>query len=456
MSYIPNTVDDRAVMLSALGLSDVRELFDIIPSSSRYPRLQLPPPLSELGVLEKFTADAAKNHNTAHTLRFTGGGAYDHFIPAVVPYLASRGEFATSYTPYQPEVSQGTLQSMFEYQSMVADLLGMEVVNASHYDGATALAEAVLMSLRVARNNRQRVVCSASIHPMYRKVMQTYVQGMDGITIDFVGDETAGSGSAMELAAKADERTACVVVPYPDFFGRIPDLSGVAEAVHAKGALLVIQVNPIMLGAFRSPGSYGADIVVAEGQPLGIPLSFGGPYLGIFACRESLVRRMPGRLVGESVDRQGRRSYVLTLSTREQHIRREKATSNICTNQGLMALRAAIYLAALGRQGLKRVAELCYSRAHYAARRIAEIPGYSVPALPSGRFFNEFLVRTPRPAAELIEQMQSENILPGIDMSRFFPDRRNELLVCVTEKQDRQRIDALVVALERAARPGKS
>ncbi len=366
-------------MLSTLGLSSVADLFNGIPNAFRYPALSLPQPLTELEALQSFHELASRNQNPP--LSFVGGGAYRHFIPSVVPYLSSRGEFATSYTPYQAEVSQGTLQAIYEYQSMVADLLGMDVVNASHYDGATALAEAVIMSMRASRDSRKKIILSAAIHPLYREVIRTYLQGMTGVTTLFTGDipnPHDGALSAAELAELVDENTASLVVAWPDFFGRMLDLNGLAEKVHEKGALLIVHTNPIALGIYRSPGSFGADIVTAEGQPLGIPLSFGGPYLGIFACREALVRRMPGRLVGETVDRDGRRGYVLTLSTREQHIRREKATSNICTNQGLMALRAAIYLSAVGKHGLRAVSEICSMRAEYAARKIAAIPGFSV------------------------------------------------------------------------------
>ncbi len=453
MTYVQNTSEDRERMLSALGLHTTDQLFDSVPAPVRFPDLALPDPLSELEAMQKFSSLAGENRTVPAELSFVGGGAYNHFIPAVVPALSSRGEFVTSYTPYQPEVSQGTLQSIFEYQSMVSDLLGMEVVNASHYDGATALAEAVLMSIRASRDKRRRVVCSPGIHPQYQDVIQTYLQGSSGIRFEFPGEEgdLLGTGpSVQEMAEQIDDETACMVVPYPDALGRVPDLRGIAEKVHERGALLVVHTNPAMLGIFRSPGELGADIVTAEGQPLGIPLSFGGPYLGLFACTQGLVRRMPGRLVGETVDRDGRRSYVLTLSTREQHIRREKATSNICTNQGLMALRAAIYLAAMGKQGMRRVSELCYHRAHYAADRIAGLSGYRVES--QDRFFHEFVVRTPRPASEIIDSLAADGIVPGIALQSLYPGRSEEalshaMLVCVTEMQNRAAIDRLVAAL---------
>ncbi len=431
-------------MLERLGLERVDELFADVPESLRYPELQLPAGKSEFEVLEELRSVARRNSAASDVRSFVGAGAYRHFIPAVVPFLSSRGEFATSYTPYQAEASQGTLQSIFEYQSMLSALLEVDVVNASHYDGSTAVAEAVLMSVNVARGRRRDVIVSDAVHPYHREVVRSY---SDRIDIRVRGDER--ERTAGELASLADEETACVVVQYPDFYGRVPDLSGVAEAVHEQGALFVVHVDPVALGLFRSPGSLGADIVTGEGQPLGIPVSFGGPYLGIFGCSKSLVRRMPGRLAGQAYDKEGRRGYVLTLNTREQHIRREKATSNICTNQGLMALRAAIFLAALGPHGLREMATLCYHKTAYAVRRIAELRGFAVHEEADTARFREFVARTPIPAAELVERAQAYNVIPGVALSRFDPQRTHELLVCVTELDSRADIDRLVDVLSR-------
>jgi glycine dehydrogenase subunit 1 len=357
-----------------------------------------------------------------------------------VDAVISRGEFYSAYTPYQPEVSQGTLQAIFEYQTMICQLTGMDVSNASHYDGATATAEAVITAVNVHRMRRRKVVISRFVHPEYRDVVRAYTQGM-GLAI--VGDDDT-SPPAEELL---DEDTACLIVQYPDFLGRFEDLSPLAEAAHSVGALFVVVADPIALGLLRPPGELGADIVVGEGQGLGIGLSFGGPYLGFFAAREKYVRKIAGRLVGQTVDADGERGFVLTLSTREQHIRRERATSNICTNQGLMALAAAVYMAALGRCGLRRVAELCYHKAHYAADEIDALEGFTV--LRDRPFFKEFAVRCPRPVHEINDDLLAGwAILGGYDLGQAYPDLEDHMLICVTEMNPRQEIDLLVQALE--------
>lgn len=450
MAYIGNTDADRRAMLERIGVESVEELFGVVPEDVRFPKLALPSALSEAEVLEELEGLAGKNGCAEGPLSFLGAGAYNRFVPSVVPYLASRGEFVTAYTPYQPEASQGTLQALFEYQTMVADLTGMHVVNASHYDAATSVAEAALMSIHISRDKRRRVVVSPGLHPEYVETARTYLQAMDA---EVVGDEQDAEGEyadPMRLAELADENTACVVVQYPDFFGRLYSLEGVAKAVHAKGALLVVHIDPIALGLFRSPGSYGADLVTGEGQPLGMPLSYGGPYLGIFACRREYVRRLPGRLAGRTVDTEGRQGFVLTLSTREQHIRREKATSNICTNQGLMALHAALYLAAMGRRGLKTVAELSYHRSHYAASQLATIDGFS--ARTDVPFFSEFVLDTPMEAERIISRACEKGVVPGFDLGRYYPARKNQLLVCVTEMNSRKQIDTLRATLEEVVR----
>jgi glycine dehydrogenase subunit 1 len=375
-----------------------------------------------------------------------GAGAYNHFVPSVVPYLASRGEFITAYTPYQPEVSQGTLQAIFEYQSMVAELTGMDAVNASHYDGATSMAEAAIMSYNVARGKRRKIIVSPSIHPQYRQVLRTYLPGEQ---VEITGDEYADT-SLSDLKALLDKDTACLIVQNPDFFGGLLDVDGLADVVHEVGALLVVVANPIhSLGLLKPPGEYGADIVVAEGQPLGAGLNFGGPYLGIFAARTKLVRKMPGRLVGETVDTEGKRGYVLTLSPREQHIRREKATSNICTNQGLIALIAGMYLSYMGKGGMRAVAELCYHRSHYAAAEIDKLSAYEV--ISKGKFFNEFVVKCPKPVAQINETLLEKGILGGYDVQKDYPTIENQMLVCVTELNDRGQINRLVSALAEIA-----
>jgi len=353
-----------------------------------------------------------------------------------------RAEFYTAYTPYQPEISQGTLQSIYEYQSMVCQLTGMEVANASHYDGATSLAEAALMAVNVSRGRRKKVVISPLVHLEYRQTLRTYIRGTELVV---TGDEDL-TNEIGDLKDLLDENTACLIVQNPNFLGQLEDVNGLADAVHDAGALLVVAVDPISLGLFKPPGEYGADIVVGEGQSLGNQLNFGGPYLGVFACREEYVRKMPGRLAGATVDTEGRRGFVLTLTPREQHIRREKATSNICTNEALCVLAAGAYLATMGKHGLRRVAELCYHKAHYAARRIAEIPGFE---LVGGKpFFKEFVVRCPQKPAEINERLLKKGIVGGYDLGREYPHLRNCMLLCVTEVNTKGEIDRLVEALQ--------
>lgn len=445
MHYIANTAADRKTMLDKIGVNSIESLFEVVPESVRFPTLNLPRPLSEMEVLADLERLADQNADANHYAWFLGAGAYNHFVPSVVTHLQMRNEFYTAYTPYQPEASQGTLQAIFEYQSMVAELTGMEVVNASHYDGATSMAEAAIMSVSAARGDRTKILVSPNLHPQYREVLRTYLQGTS-YTVS--GDENLDNGLDA-LKEMLDEQTACLIVQSPNFFGEMEPLEGLADAVHAVGALLVIHVDPISLGLFKPPGQYGADIVTGEGQSLGNHLNFGGPYLGIFATTNRLVRKMPGRVVGQTVDSQGKRGFVLTLATREQHIRREKATSNICTNQGLIALGAAIYLAAMGKQGLRRIAELCYHKAHYAAVEISKLNGYEV--INRRPFFKEFVVRCPKPAIDVAVRLNKEKIVPGYVLSHSFPDRPNDLLVCVTEMNSKIQIDKLVIALEEAA-----
>jgi glycine dehydrogenase subunit 1 len=438
MPYIPHSDADRRAMLAAIGVRSVEELFADVPAHVRFPDLNLPPALSEMEARWELEGLARSNFTTADGPCFLGAGAYRHFVPAVVDAVLRRGEFYTAYTPYQPEVSQGTLQAIFEYQTMICALTGMEVSNASHYDGATATAEAVITAVNVHRMKRRKVILSPYVHPDYRAVVHTYTRGM-GLEIGVeIGDW------------RLDEETACLIVQYPDFLGRIEDLTPLAGAAHAAGALLIVVADPIALGLLKPPGELGADIVVGEGQGMGAGLSFGGPYLGFFATREEYARRMAGRLVGQTVDAEGRRGFVLTLSTREQHIRRERATSNICTNQELVALAAAVYMATLGRCGMRQVAELCYHKAHYTADRIDELEAYAV--VRDSPFFKEFVVRCPRPVEEINDYLMEDwGIIGGYDLGRDYAHLKNHMLLCVTEMNAREEIDMLVEALEELA-----
>ena len=429
--YIPNTPAEQDELLSAIGLRNIDDLFADIPDDYRNPPLELPAPLSELEIQRELGELAARNRPLASGPSFLGAGSYHHFIPSIVKAIMTRGEFLTAYTPYQPEVSQGTLQVIFEFQSMISTLYGMEVANAGMYDGATSVAEAVLMACRVTR--RQQVIVADTVSPAYRQVIATYCQAQ-GITIDIT--------PADQVAGAVTEATAGIVAQYPNFYGSLDDLKALGEAAHADGALLVVSADPLAMGMLKPPGEFGADIVTGEGQPLGIPPSFGGPYLGLFSCKQQYIRQMPSRLVGRTTDTKGRTGYVLTLQTREQHIRRERATSNICTNEALYALASSIYLAAMGRHGLRQVAELCYHKAHYAADAIGKLDGYSLPR--SAQFFQEFVVSCPKPSSEVNRQLMERNILGGLDVSDRFD---NGMLLCVTEMNTRAEIDTLVSAL---------
>jgi glycine dehydrogenase subunit 1 len=446
MTYVPHTERETGEMLAAVGISRMEDLFTAIPERVRYPNLNLPPPASEYEIARHMNALAARNLPVDPSLSFLGAGAYHHFRPATVDYVLSRSEFYTSYTQYQPEVSQGFLQALFEYQSMICRLTGMETSNASHYDGATALAEAVLLALNVAQGKRGKIVMSPAVHPQYRDVVKTYLRGTHVATV--VGDEDDGA-DLDRLKVMLDQDTAALVIQNPNFFGQREPVQGLADAVHRSGALLIAVTDPISLGLFSPPGDYGADIVVADGQCLGIPPSFGGPHLGIFAARMAHVRRLSGHLVGETVDTDGRRSYVLTLATREQHIRRAKATSNICTNSAVCALAASAYLSTMGNSGLRHVAELCFHNSHYAAARIGKLKGFAVnPQAPNLDFFKEFVVRLPRPAAEINDHLlRQHGIVGGYDLGRDYPSLANHMLLAVTEVHGRASIERLVRAL---------
>ena len=399
--------------------------------------------MSELELLKRFEDIGARNQ-AAQRISFLGGGVYSHYTPTIVDHLISRSEFFTAYTPYQPEISQGTLQAIFEFQTLVCQLTGMDIANASMYDGSTAMAEAVLMAERVTK--RSKVIVSSAIHPQYLEVAHTYVQhaGIDLHRAEF--DAASGQTPASAFDA-IDDGTAAMVIQSPNFFGCIEDVSALAEKAHAAGALLIVTVTEaISFGLLRSPGACGADIVVVEGQSFGVPLSYGGPYVGLFATRDKFARQIPGRLVGEAYDKQGRRGFVLTLATREQHIRREKATSNICTNEGLIALAATIYLETMGRRGVQEVAHQCTQKTHYAAREIEKLEGFSLPF--SAPFFNEFVVRAPSEASPLLEKLASKRgVDGGIALSRFDSNRPNDFLVCVTEMNPREDIEKLIQGL---------
>lgn len=444
MTYIPHTDAERQQMLSAIGVTTIEDLFEAVPSRHRFPALNLPKALSEMEVMQELMALAEANEHAQDYALFRGAGAYHHFVPSAVNHLILRGEFFTAYTPYQPELSQGTLQAIFEYQSMICALTGMDAANASHYDGATSFAESVTMAVEIGRQKRKKVIISPDIHPQYRAVARTYHQGTG---VRFVGDK--GRATISDLTDMLDENTAMLAVQYPNFFGQIDDFKGLAQKVHDAGALLVFVVNPLALALFKSPGELGADIVVGEGQPLGIPLSFGGPYLGFFATRTKHVRKIAGRIIGETVDQDGKRAYVMTLRPREQDIRREKATSNICTNQGLMSLAAGIYLSLMGKTGLRKVAELCYHKAHYAAGEIDKLDGYSVNITKP--FFHEFVVRCPRPVRAINDHLMEQGIIGGYDLGKDYPDFKDHMLVCVTEMNSREEIDALVAGLKEMA-----
>jgi glycine cleavage system P protein (glycine dehydrogenase) subunit 1 len=448
MTYVPHTERETREMLAAIGIVRMEDLFADVPAAVRFPALALPPPSSEMEIMGEMQALAGRNVGIDPSHSFLGAGAYHHFRPATVDYVLRRGEFYTSYTQYQPEASQGMLQALFEYQSMICRLTGMEVSNASHYDGATALAEAVLLALNVGQGKRGKIIMSPAVHPQYRAVVKTYLRGTHADTIS--GDEDSRAGLE-QLLGMLDGETAAIVIQNPNFFGQCEAVDGLADAVHRAGALLIVVTDPISLGLLRPPGAYGADVVVADGQPLGIPPSFGGPYLGIFASRMEYVRRLSGHLVGETVDADGRRGYVLTLATREQHIRRAKATSNICTNSAVCALAAAAYLATMGKQGLRAVAELCYHKSHYAAAEIGRLKGFTVN--PQRRpFFKEFVVRLPRPPAEVNEMLRERHgIIGGYDLGSDYPHLANHMLLAVTELNTRAAIDRLVDALREIA-----
>ncbi|HLJ92339.1 MAG TPA: aminomethyl-transferring glycine dehydrogenase subunit GcvPA [Gemmataceae bacterium] len=446
MSYVLNTADQQRAMLAEIGAASIADLFRPIPAALQLKRpLDVPPALTELELTQHMQELASRNRAALNSVCFQGGGCYDHFIPAVVDAVAGRSEYYTAYTPYQAEASQGSLQAFFEYQTLICQLTGMDVANASLYDGGSAVTEAVLMA-RTVTQRYGRVLIAESVHPEHRQILSTYLANLDA------GVETLptpqGFLDPADLKQAVDDETACVVVQHPNFFGGLEEVEALAQTAHARGALFIVSFDPISLGLLKRPGEYGADIAVAEGQCLGNPMVYGGPFLGILACQEKFVRRMPGRLVGQTVDRNGKRCWVLTLQTREQHIRREKATSNICTNQGLMALKAAVYLAALGPQGLKETAELCARKAHYAAQQLTHLPGVKLKfARP---FFKEFTLTIEGTVSSILGRVLQHGYHGGLELGRWYPTLADGMSVAVTEKRTRGEIDGLVKAFAQA------
>jgi len=426
--YLPNTDADRNAMLREIGVGSIEELFQDIPERLRHAQFKLPSPLSELELKKELNRLANRNVSLDNHACFLGGGSYRHFIPGTVEHIIGRSELYTAYTPYQAEVSQGTLQGTYEYQSLACQLTGMEVSNAGMYDGSTAAGEAAIMACVIAK--RGKVAVSTTVNPTYREVISTYVKGRN-LSIETV-----------ELNSSLSSDCACLVVQQPDFLGYLEEMESHVQKAHDIGALFIAIVDPISLGMFKPPGHYGADIAVADGQALGNPTSFGGPGLGIFTCRQEHLRQMPGRIVGKTLDVDGKPGYVMTLVTREQYIRRERATSNICTSEALMALAAAVYLATLGRRGLRQVAELCYHKAHYAAEKMAKLKGYSL--VFQKPFFKEFVIRCPIAPSQINQALFKEGIVGGLDISHIID---NSMLLCVTEMNTKQEIDKLVEVL---------
>ncbi|HEY7650045.1 MAG TPA: aminomethyl-transferring glycine dehydrogenase subunit GcvPA [Methylomirabilota bacterium] len=445
MRYLPATSQNQRAMLDVIGARSVEDLLTKIPPKARLSRpLQIPPALAETDLVRELRALAGRNADADGHVCFLGGGAYDHYVPSPINHIISRGEFFTAYTPYQPEASQGTLRTIYEYQTMIAELTGMDVANASIYDGASSLAEAALMAQSVT--GRTEIALAGTLNPLYRQVVATYCEGPGVRLRDVATPEGLLDPAAARKALGA--KTAALVVQSPNFYGCLEDVAAASEAAHAAGALLIVVSDPANLGVLEAPGRQGADIVVGDGQGLGVPLSYGGPYLGVFAAKQEFVRRMPGRLVGATVDVDGRRGFALTLQTREQHIRRAKATSNICTNVALCALMATVYLAILGKRGLVKAGELSMAKAHYAAQRLADVPGVSL-RFPAP-FFKEFTLRLPKSPERVVARLARQRILAGVPLKPFDRRLKDCLLVAVTEKRTREEIDAYAAALAEA------
>ncbi len=443
MVFNPHTPEDRQAMLATIGIDTVEELFAPVPEDVRFPQLTLPPSLTEMEAARRMQDLAAKNLVPDPENNYMGAGSYQHYVPATVGQILSRGEFYTAYTPYQPEVAQGTLQVIYEFQSMVASLLGTDVANASMYDGATAFAEGALMTVANSRK-KHRIVLAGTVHPAYRQVMHTYVDNA-GVAVTEVTPANPFLLTVEDIAPHLGDDVACVAVAYPNFFGAIEDVKALADLAHENGTSLVVTTSPVPLSLLKSPGELGADVVTAEGQSLGVAQSYGGPYVGLLGSTKGLIRQMPGRIAGITTDSEGKRGYVLTLQTREQHIRREKATSNICTNQGLMATAATVYMSTLGPEGFREVGQAAYSNAHYLAQKLSELDGFELAF--DAPFFDEFTVRTPQPAAAVLETLLAEGILGGVDLGQFYPDWACLLLIAATEMYSKGGIDHLIEVL---------
>lgn len=443
MSYFPITKQDQAEMLETIGIEHFGQLFTAIPSEIRNPKIDLPAALSEMETQTWFRELAAKNAHLKSKLSFLGAGCYEHFIPSIVKHITGRSEFYTAYTPYQPEASQGTLQALFEYQSLICELTGMDVSNGSHYDGSTALAESVLMTLHETK--RKKVLMASSVHPDYRRVTQTYLTGTHFESREISFSSNFQLDLAM-LKKELDGNAASLVVQSPNFFGSIEQFNEVEALVHQNGSLLILVAHPLSYGFYKTAQEIGADIACGEGQPLGIPPSFGGPWLGYLATTKALMRRIPGRLVGLTTDTEGKRAFCLTLQAREQHIRRERASSNICTNQALCALAACVYLSSLGKTGIRRIAELNLENSYYLRDELAKIKGIKV--LNSGAIFNEFVIELPKSVDQVNQKLEQKGILGGLNVERFYSGCQNQMLVCSTETKSKEDLDRFVQTLK--------
>jgi len=442
MHYHPVTSEDEKIILKAAGVSSFDDLIKGIPASLRYPKLDLPPGMSEMEVQNLIREFGKKNLSTKTVSSFLGAGSYEHFVPSVVFEIIARSEFLTAYTPYQPEASQGTLQAVFEYQSLIAELTGLDVSNASHYDGATSLAEACLLAAR--HTGRSGILVASTVHPDYREVLQTYLSAAS-FGLKIFGHTSGLAFNRAELEKAVNDGIAAVVIQSPNYFGTVEDLTGLADFLHERGVLLIISGNPLSMGAIKPPGEWGADIAVGEGQPLGIPMSFGGPYLGYFAVAREFMRKIPGRIAGLTEDSKGNRAFVLTLQAREQHIRREKALSNICTNQALCALAATVYMTLMGKEGIREVSEINMDRASYLREKISQVKGYKVDL--NQPIFNEFVVVADKPFAQIEAELLKKNIFAGVALEKDYPEMKNAFLVCATETKSKEDLDAFVYAL---------
>ena len=442
--YIPHTDAERQQMLDVIGVKSIQDLFKDIPQDHLFPDMDLPYGLSEMEVLDQMKLLADANNSTDELISFLGAGAYDHFVPSAVDMLLRRGDFFSAYTPYQPEISQGTLQAIFEYQTLMANLTGMEISNASHYDGATAAAETVITAYYHFRKKRKSVILSPYIHPDYIQVIKTYLQALEDINI-IIPETNSPEQFIKNTSSLINNDTAILIFQYPDFLGNIFNFEDLINQVHKNGGLTASIVYPQVLGIMKSPATMGVDFIVGEAQSLGLPLSFGGPYIGFFTTKKEFIRKISGRIVGETVDADNKRGYVLTLTAREQHIRREKATSNICSNQGLNALAVAIYLSLLGKSGFREISNICYQKAHYLSDKISSLDGYHL--VNTALFFNEFVIECPINASEISENMSEIGILPGYDLGNFNSARNKQLLIAVTEKTTREDMDYFVQTL---------